>query len=153
MISRMLYPCNRNNQSNIYFLLLDSQQEGSYQMTYLKQQSRIWNTISIAESRKSFYYQIISFEPFAAVRRLEPYKLIDTRQETHMLKEGTLHSYQNRTEEIERRWTLFEFEKVGDVQIGLVPRPVPPSSTPPPIFVTIAVAETHTHTDTHTLSL
>jgi len=37
----------------------------------------------------------------------------------------------------------FEFEKVGDVQIGLVPRPVPPSSTPPPSFGTIFQGHMH----------
>lgn len=37
----------------------------------------------------------------------------------------------------------FEFEKVGDVQIGLVPRPVPPSSTPAPNFGTIFQGHMH----------
>lgn len=38
----------------MYFLLLDSQQKGSYQMTCLTEQSPIWITIAIAKSQKSF---------------------------------------------------------------------------------------------------
>ena len=42
---------------------------------------------------------------------------------------------------------------MGIVQIGLVPRPVPPSSAPPPSFGTIAGRHTHTHTQTHARTL